>query len=444
MKKAWKVSAALLSVAALAACSGQKGDDAQQAEQPSKSKISDAWKQKNDVLTFYYMYADDNERTWQEQEAALITKKFPNITFTFMRNHGETKIADAIAGGARIDFFGGTAQDIITLQDLRMLGDITDLVEADKLNMGIYADSAMNAMKSLAGGKLVGFPVTINSFSIFYNKDIFDKFGVPYLKDDSTWDDIISSARRMTRMDGGVQYYGFGTHIDLLSANNGPIPYVNASTNKATLNTDYFKKMLDRVLPLTQLAPTSAENDAMWNYPHSQFGKERNIAILVANSSAWGFNKNLNGAEPINFDFIGLPSFKDMPNSGPPANPYYYFMSSTTPNREAVYEVLKYRASEEVLLHFARQGKIVALKDKAWTKEFGVEEPTLKGLNVGGIIPKTYGEVVVNHRYAPTAKNHLNSKFREVIKGNTDVNSALRDAEEAANKAIEDLERQRK
>ncbi len=44
---------------------------------------------------------------------------------------------------------------------------------------------------------------------IFYNKDLFDKAGVPYPKDGWTLDDLVDKARKLTRQDGGQQYWGY-------------------------------------------------------------------------------------------------------------------------------------------------------------------------------------------------------------------------------------------
>jgi multiple sugar transport system substrate-binding protein len=44
---------------------------------------------------------------------------------------------------------------------------------------------------------------------IYYNKELFDRSGVPYPKDGWTLDDMVERTRRLTRQDGGVQYWGY-------------------------------------------------------------------------------------------------------------------------------------------------------------------------------------------------------------------------------------------
>lgn len=53
----------------------------------------------------------------------------------------------------------------------------------------------------------------MNIPALFYNKDIFDKFGVAYPKNGMIYEETLDLdlARRVTRSDGGVQYLGFYT-----------------------------------------------------------------------------------------------------------------------------------------------------------------------------------------------------------------------------------------
>jgi len=44
---------------------------------------------------------------------------------------------------------------------------------------------------------------------IFYNKDLFDKAGVPYPKEGWTLDDMVDKARKLTRQDGQTQFWGY-------------------------------------------------------------------------------------------------------------------------------------------------------------------------------------------------------------------------------------------
>ena len=60
-------------------------------------------------------------------------------------------------------------------------------------------------------GKLYFFPTSWNSVVVFYNKDLFDRAGVPYPSANWTWDDFLKAAKALTKRDadGKVTQYGY-------------------------------------------------------------------------------------------------------------------------------------------------------------------------------------------------------------------------------------------
>jgi multiple sugar transport system substrate-binding protein len=57
------------------------------------------------------------------------------------------------------------------------------------------------------GGKLLGLPIGYTTHVVYYNKDLFDKAGVPYPKGDWTWDELLATAKKVT--DPSKKIYGF-------------------------------------------------------------------------------------------------------------------------------------------------------------------------------------------------------------------------------------------
>jgi multiple sugar transport system substrate-binding protein len=64
-------------------------------------------------------------------------------------------------------------------------------------------------------GKLFALPTHQDVMITLYHKDLFDKFGIPYLKDGMTWDDLYAVSKRITRNEGGVNYVGYAPMIEL-------------------------------------------------------------------------------------------------------------------------------------------------------------------------------------------------------------------------------------
>ncbi|MBD2865593.1 ABC transporter substrate-binding protein [Paenibacillus oceani] len=432
---------AAIGTTAVAGCGGdepaaKEAGQGGQEETPKKD-----WTKEAVELTYYYMYSDDIEKSFYDDYGSLIQKKYPNFTFKFLRNTKGSTLADVVAAKTPIDFFGGQIADIYKLKDVDMLGNVSDLVDIYKLDMGRLEPVVIDVMKEVSGGAIPGFPVKINSLTLAYNKDLFDKFGVPYLTDEMTWDQVADVARRLTRNEGGTAYYGLGLNSSMHLVSQAPPPLLDRQTQRATVATDYWNRMLKRLVPLASLADDAEIRSKLANYSsaYSMFHKDRTVAIQVILNSAYSLSGS--GAD-MNYDFARFPSFSDMRNAGPQPAPFYYFVSKNSPNREAAFLALSELVTDESQAALAKRARVPVLKDKKLLEVLGNDEPLLKGKNAKALVPKQYGQVVGLDQMAAQANSAVLRSFYEVVAGKKDVNSALRDAEEAANKKIEALLKQ--
>jgi multiple sugar transport system substrate-binding protein len=86
----------------------------------------------------------------------------------------------------------------------------------------------------------------------------------------------------------------------------------------------------------------------------------------------------------------------------------------------------------------ARVGRVPVLKDESIVEEFGTKLPFLKGTNyTKTIFADTSAKPIRVTKYDGTVRSHLAVAIVDVATGKKDVNTALRDTEENANKAIE-------
>lgn len=422
-----------------ASCGGQQtGKDKENGETAAPQKD---WTKEAVELTYYYMYGDDIEQSFYNDYASLIQKKYPNFTFKFIRNTKGSTLNEVIAAKTKIDFFGGQIADIYKLSEVDMLDDVSDLVSAYKVDMNRLEPTTIEIMKEVSGGKIPGFPVKISSLTVAYNKDLFDKFGVPYLTDNMTWDQVLEAARKLTRNEGGTPYYGLGLNSSMHLVGSTAPPLLDKQTKKATLATDYWKNMLNRLVPLASISNDVDARSKLANYSSafSMFHKDRNVAIQVILNAAYTLGGN---AANMNWDLAQFPTFADMPQAGPQPAPFYYFVSKNSPNREAAFLALNTLISDESQATLAKHARVPALKDKKLLEVLGSEEPLLKGKNVKALAPKQYANVIGLDSFASQANSALLSGFYDVVAGKKDVNTALRDAEETANKKIDELLKQ--
>jgi multiple sugar transport system substrate-binding protein len=104
----------------------------------------------------------------------------------------------------------------------------------------------LESLRKSGGGKLYALPISILTQVMYYNKGIFDKFGVPYPKDGMTWDKTLELAKKLDREEQGQQYFGFAASPSHILGNNQlSLPYVDIQTEKPTFLNDGWKRLID-------------------------------------------------------------------------------------------------------------------------------------------------------------------------------------------------------
>ncbi|WP_374017918.1 extracellular solute-binding protein [Paenibacillus thiaminolyticus] len=78
-------------------------------------------------------------------------------------------------------------------------------------NLGVINNGIVEIQRALdpdGTGLLYGMPIEGTQKALYYNKAIFDKFGVDYPRDGMTWDEIQDLAKQVTAERDGVKYRG--------------------------------------------------------------------------------------------------------------------------------------------------------------------------------------------------------------------------------------------
>lgn len=60
----------------------------------------------------------------------------------------------------------------------------------------------------------------MNNVVTYYNREIFDKFAISYPRDGITWEEMAALAQKVSRVDNGVQYYGYSTSVNHMVLTN--------------------------------------------------------------------------------------------------------------------------------------------------------------------------------------------------------------------------------
>ena len=204
-------------------------------------------------------------------------------------------------------------------------------------------------------GHLWGVPHAMNSIAILYNKDLFDKYNVPYPADDWTFDDLYETAAKLTHDedgDGETDVYGImlGSNITLgwlpFFYNEGVDPLKENGTQSNALDAkvkaayeEYYSYYKNGYAPTRQVAAKEG-TDAL------VFCNELVAMTLVQSDTIKEINANL--YDNFEYGVAAMPYGKDgkrvcvyVPNQ------WSIYSGETDQQKGAAWEFLKYYLSEE-------------------------------------------------------------------------------------------------
>ncbi|HWI63778.1 MAG TPA: extracellular solute-binding protein [Symbiobacteriaceae bacterium] len=101
----------------------------------------------------------------------------------------------------------------------QLLQPIDDLIERDGFDLSAFVPGVVDSLRKLGGGRIYGLPMHINMPLMVYNRELFDRAGVPHPKAGLTWEELIPQLERIRERTGA-----YGIEIDM--RNNHFLPFV--------------------------------------------------------------------------------------------------------------------------------------------------------------------------------------------------------------------------
>ncbi|GAA3406308.1 extracellular solute-binding protein [Paenibacillus hodogayensis] len=397
---------------------GKPGDEAQQK------------KTQEPVELHLYSLSGQNIDWFDNTYGKYLYPKFPHITFK-LHFPAESSITDYIGSKGPLDIaFGAYTAFHTSMLNLNLQNDITDLIKKDKFDLNRIEPTVVELQRQLANGGIYGLPAFVGTSGLYYNKDLFDKFAVPYPKDGITWDEVYDLATRLTRSDGGVQYYGFANdNLSYLQVNQYSLDLVDPKTFKASFETDPWKKIVQTMTKFMTIPNVDVAQATVAN-----FNTKGTVAMATNYTGCCGFTP---GEGVKNWGVVRIPDFPDIPNVGPQVFPNYWYMSSTSKHRDAAFEVMKFIISDEFQTSLNSRGLATALNDPKMYLNYGKDFPKYNGQNVTALFPK-HAKMSNITEFQVVAAQQLNAALTNIATKGVDLNTALREAAEATNKKIEE------
>jgi multiple sugar transport system substrate-binding protein len=314
---------------------------------------------------------------------------------------------------------------------------LTPLIKKYGFDLSRLASGVEENVRSFSDndGKFILMPFELNNNALFYNKTIFDKFGIAYPKDGMTWESIYDVAKQVTRMDSGVQYKGFRfEETNLVFKNQLGLAFVDPKSLKASLNNDGWKRWLSTMtafhtIPGNDLNIMITEKD--------EFMKEQTLAMRTGPNFMSELPAAV-GKGGFDWDVVSLPDFQGFEGKGSQFNAPYFAIPPTSKLKDQAFQVIDYMMSDEVQSIMSKQGRLPIVKSDKAKSEFGTGIDGLKGKNLQAFFKDTVAKPAPATIYDTIAKQSMVRKgIRGIAIDRKDVNTALRETEEDINKQIE-------
>jgi multiple sugar transport system substrate-binding protein len=277
--------------------------------------------------------------------------------------------------------------------------------------------------------------------ALFYNKELFDKFQVPYPKDGMTWDEVYSTAQKLSRTEGGVEYVGINPlPLRYFRMNQLSIPLINSTTLTPTINTDdrwvqFFRTYAEQYrLQLLNNTNSTVTLDS---------GKQSDLFILgrqamllsmphLMTSRAKQFNL-------IQFGVVSPPVIKEYPQSGFAPYPVNFSISKISKNKEAAMEILNYLVSDEAQQQLAKSGYGPVIKSVDVKNSLGADSGPFASYNWQAVFQTPFAPYTYIGPYVGDLQPIYEKYYLKILNDEIDINTARRFADEEAKKKIAEL-----
>ncbi|MEF3302085.1 ABC transporter substrate-binding protein [Paenibacillus sp. GYB003] len=439
MKTTWirfaKCASLLATAAAVGACGSGGNLPSPGGTAPagtSKAPVVDMSKPIS--LTFFNNASNE---IFEQEIGARIKAKYPNVTIKTVGNgFTRSNMEKLLAAGEQIDLFWiGFQESIADMKELGLAMDLSEFIKRDGYDLSRFDDAALQMVRDQADkGEIYALPWQVGSAVLFYNVDLFNKFGVAYPKDGMTWSETIELAKKVTRSDNGVQYRGLDIGLVRHFYQQYALSPFDPKTGKATYLSDpRWNRIMQFVSDLYSIPGNRPDKIAE---DRAGFMQQKVVAMLPWSAYFQPFL----GAAGLNFNIAALPVFDDAKSQGVSPAASILMMNPKTKYKDEGWEILKFLASDEVEIANSRIGFPPAIKLQAAKDQFGADLPGVDKLNMKAVFHnKLTPQPVIKGEYHSAAIKPYVPMIQNVGSAKSDINTALREAQEAADKAIQEL-----
>jgi multiple sugar transport system substrate-binding protein len=213
------------------------------------------------------------------------------------------------------------------------------------------------------------------------------------------------------------------------------VPVFDKASGKAKLTTDKHTNVLS-MLQKFYAIPGYVQKNVYQPSPDTFFKDQRTAMYMNWIGAFYSYFQAAGTKDNFKWDLTAHPGYPDRPGLGKEVDFHMVVVNKSSKNREAAYQLLKMLSSDDVQTIISRAGRLPVVKNDAIRGQFGADNDMFKGKNLQAIFKVSPSPLPEASKYDVEINKLLTKDVSKAVVGGEDVNTALRKAEEKANKEI--------
>ncbi|GAA0135266.1 hypothetical protein YSY43_21060 [Paenibacillus sp. YSY-4.3] len=209
--------------------------------QPSPSKLND------NELTLNIGYF--SEQQFENRYSSLLSIEYPKLNYNVISTRDfitEKKSVQEWAAENAVDLIYLPPVYLQSLAKNELLQELDPYIQKNSFSLDTFVPSAVELMRQYGDGELYGLAPTFYSRALVYNSRLFDQYGVPYPKDQMTWEEIIDLAHQFPK--GLALSYPSTAHFLINVGQTENLQAYSEDTNQITLDSSSWANLLELTL----------------------------------------------------------------------------------------------------------------------------------------------------------------------------------------------------
>lgn len=341
----------------------------------------------NEIVELKFAYSG-SEEIFNERFKDPVENHFDHIILKHIEAHpgNSEQLDEMIAAKNTPDLWITSTGSSTAMFQKQLAYDLTESFELVDFDISRLEENIVDELRSRSNeflgpdSNILGaLPLKRGLSALYYNKDIFNSFGIEPPTDNMTWDEVADLASEVTREVDGNQYYGLHVHFHSAYTQHG-VDHQDEDGNPHFDKEPAFRMTLDLMDKLFNIPG---------NYPERP--NDLNNAFLEGFLAMHAtYDSTLSYVEaPFDWDIVTYPSWEHMPGIGPTSNSDVIGITNTSEHIEEAFRVIDFFLSDEYQTEFSKKGHASPLVNEEVHKVFGEEEPAYQGIHVQSLFDIT-------------------------------------------------------